>query len=179
MKMWRIDLLIALGALLVSALMASAAIYQSKVFSDQLSATVWPYLSFNVTYEADRLKIAVANDGAGPAIIDGAQLTVDGKPMSSMLAALQRLSPHPRQHRHVSLRYSSLGPGQVIRPGASVDVIALGAPGIGALLRTSLPRVSLSVYYCSLLERCWVVQMNSRGRPREVRPESIPHLTVQ
>jgi len=76
-KVWKLDLWIALAALIVSGLTASAALYQSKVFSDQLSATVWPYLSFTATTAPSSYELTLENDGAGPAIIVGARLRVE------------------------------------------------------------------------------------------------------
>src|SRR5438094_198061 len=91
MRGWRPDLLIALAALTVSALTASAALYQTRMYSAQLSATVWPYLTFNATESPSTFELTLENDGAGPAIIDGAEVLVDGKREPSIIASLRKM----------------------------------------------------------------------------------------
>jgi hypothetical protein len=67
----RIDLLIAICALLISALTAAASLYQTRVIANQLSSSVWPYLGIAMSREPDtgHLSFAIANDGLGPAIV--------------------------------------------------------------------------------------------------------------
>jgi hypothetical protein len=50
-KGFRIDLIIALCALVVSSLATAAAVWQSHVVAQQLSSQVWPYVAFQTTYE--------------------------------------------------------------------------------------------------------------------------------
>ncbi len=178
MKAWKLDLWIALAALIVSGLTASAALYQSKVFSDQLSATVWPYLSFNATTGPSTFTLTLENDGAGPAIIDSAQLFVDGKTLPSMAIALQQLAasiPH-----HLPLKYSttSIGPGEVIRAGATAQVVKLSTRDLSRLA-AAYHRMTMNVYYCSLLNRCWVVKLHTSERPADVTGQSYPHAAIQ
>lgn len=181
MKAWKLDLWIALAALIVSGLTASAAIYQSKVFSDQLSATVWPYLSFVDTAGPASLDLSVENDGAGPAIIAGAQATIAGKNVYSITRALQEFQVRRGSRSHYSVTTGSIGPGQVIRPGASATILKLSRlpPDVVARLRTMYPQVAVSVYYCSLLNRCWVVRLHATDRPQEVTGQNYPHTTIQ
>ncbi len=181
MKVVKLDLWIALAALIVSGLTASAALYQSKVFSDQLSATVWPYLSFVDVAGPSSMDLSVENDGAGPAIIAGAQVTVAGKNERSVIGAVTDLNVHRKTASHFSVSAGSIGPGQVIRPGASATIVKLGRlpPDIVAQLRTTYPKVAISVYYCSLLNRCWVVRLHATERPQEVTGQNYPHTTIQ
>ena len=76
----RADLLIALLALLISTLTATAAIYQGHVISNQLSVTVWPYITYKTTASDSGIQLDVQNVGVGLAIIRGAMLSIDGKP---------------------------------------------------------------------------------------------------
>jgi hypothetical protein len=178
MKAWKLDLWIALAALVVSGLTASAALYQSKVFSDQLSATVWPYLSFDTTAGPSTFALTLENDGAGPAIIDSAQVFVDGKPLPSMPSALLQLAaklPHRGTFKYAT---SSIGPGQVIRAGASALIVKLTTRDL-ARLATAYHRMTMNVYYCSLLNRCWVVKLHTSERPADVTGQNYPHAAIQ
>ncbi len=178
MKAWKLDLWIALAALIVSGLTASAALYQSKVFSDQLSATVWPYLSFNATTTPSTFALTLENDGAGPAIIVGAQLFVDGTPQPSMALALQRLAASIPQHGPLKYSTTSVGPGQVIRAGAAAQVVKVNTRDLSRLA-TAYHRITMNVYYCSLLNRCWVVKLHTSERPADVTGQSYPHTGIQ
>lgn len=178
MKAWKLDLWIALAALVVSGLTASAALYQSKVFSDQLSATVWPYLSFNTTAGPSTFALTLENDGAGPAIIDSAQVFVDGKTLPSMSGALLQLTA--KRPRHGSFEYatSSIGPGQVIRAGATALVVKLKTRDLSSLA-AAYHRLTMNVYYCSLLNRCWLVKLHTSARPADVTGQNYPRASIQ
>jgi hypothetical protein len=52
----------------------------TRVIAQQLSAQVWPYVTFTGTTEPERLELDVANDGLGPAVVKSFVLRVDGKP---------------------------------------------------------------------------------------------------
>jgi len=178
MRAWKLDLWIALSALIVSGLTASAAIYQSKVFSDQLSATVWPYVSFNATNGPSTFALTLENDGAGPAIIDGAQVFVDGKAVPSMATALHELAGKIAQQGSFAYTTESIGPGQVIRAGAAALVVKLKTPDLPRLA-AAYHRLTMNVYYCSLLTRCWVVKLHTSERPAEVTGRSYAHTGIQ
>ena len=87
-KALRVDLIIALCALVVSCLAAGAAVYQGHVIASQLSVTVWPYVTFRESSSNTYVEIDVQNVGSGPAIIGSAALYVDGKPQSSLTGSL-------------------------------------------------------------------------------------------
>jgi hypothetical protein len=185
MKAWKLDLWIALAALIVSGLTASAALYQSKVFSDQLSATVWPYISFDSTWTvgtgrsaSSSFELTLQNDGAGPAIIEGAQLSLDGKPVPSMEGLIKPLALSLRGLGSSSYSSASIQPGLVIRSGDRALVARVAGRNLQKL-RAVFPRVELRVYYCSLLNRCWVAKLHSDTLPQEVSGQSFPHTGIQ
>src|SRR5690348_4654523 len=87
----RVDLIIALCALVVSCLAAGAAVYQGHVIASQLSVTVWPYVTFRESASNTYVEVDVQNVGSGPAIIGYAALSVDGKPQQSLMTSLRML----------------------------------------------------------------------------------------
>jgi hypothetical protein len=54
-KAIRYDVIIAVSALLISAIASVAVVYQTHVISQQFPANVWPYLSFEVTRDPSHL----------------------------------------------------------------------------------------------------------------------------
>ena len=164
----RTDLVIAVCALLISTLATAASFWQSRVVAQQLSAQVWPYLSFSTTYDPRFVAFEVVNDGLGPAIIYSTVITVDGKPYASPPQALKALLGHVPGR--VMSQLSGLSPGSVIRAGSSVRLFRLDAPGIARVFGGAANRVELRVCYCSLLGNCWLV--SSRSQPYQPQPVS-------
>ncbi len=62
----KFDTVVAICALLMSTLTAGAMVYQTRVIADQFSASTWPYLSVDTTYNPNNVEISLVNDGAGP-----------------------------------------------------------------------------------------------------------------
>ncbi len=104
----RIDLFITICAVAIAAIASGASVYQSYVIRQQYDSAVWPYLSFVVSRDpaqASFVEADLRNDGLGPALIRSAVVTVDGKPVASVDAAVaplmhdavlsQRHAPHP------------------------------------------------------------------------------------
>ncbi len=143
----------------MGALTASAAIYQGKVFSDQLSATVWPYLAFVTTTSAKSVEFGVENDGAGPAIVNGASLLIDGRVQPSIMQALKALGF--RSGRGGEVVSASVRPGQVVRAGAHIAIVRVVSAEFARRMVSQANRFSAQIYYCSMLNRCWLIKFPS------------------
>ena len=152
-KAARVDLYIALCALVVSCLAAGAAVYQGHVISSQLSVTVWPYVTFRESSSNTYVEVDVQNVGAGPAIVGAATLSVDGKPQASLSTALRTLGFQTKSGATVTL--TNLGPGAVIRPGDSVRLVRVDSKQFAAIAAQAERRVRIDVCYCSMLQQCW------------------------
>jgi len=176
----RLDFLIALCALLVSAVTAIAVVYQTRVIANQFSAAVWPYVSFDATYSPTVAEVDVRNDGLGPAIVRGVKLTWDGKPQPSIEALFATIGRHDAAAM-ASIR-AALRAGQTMRVTTSTPTAGMVIPANsqhtivrveGALLverfRPELSRFGLSLCYCSLTGSCWTQSYQNRAaEPRSV-----------
>ncbi|HYK52631.1 MAG TPA: hypothetical protein VEV38_03790 [Candidatus Eremiobacteraceae bacterium] len=149
----RVDLIIALCALVVSCLAAGAAVYQGHVIASQLSVTVWPYVNFRESAGNAYVEVDVQNVGSGPAIIGSATFYVDGKPQSSLSRSLRTLGFKPQNGSTVTL--TNLGPGAVIRSGDSVPLLRVDSKQFAALAADAQRRTRIEVCYCSMLQQCW------------------------
>jgi hypothetical protein len=177
MRTWlRADLLIAVCALLISSLTCVATFFQTRVVANQLSASVWPYLSYTTTFDPNGITMTIDNDGLGPAVIRSASLEVDGREMASWEAAAKSLGKIPGI-KGIGGSFTSLGPGSVIREGASHQLFHLQftttprADRAAALtqLRDSFgERAAVTVCYCSTLENCWLLSTGRDQQPVEV-----------
>jgi hypothetical protein len=153
-KAIRLDLVIAVCALLVSALATSASWWQTHVVAQQLQAQVWPYLTITGTLSNDEISYAISNDGLGPAVIRSVVLTVDGKPQRTMIDAMHALIG-PMGHQAHGLAMAAPGAGTVIRVGGSVTMFHLTSAALVPKLARQTGRVGLRVCYCSIVGGCW------------------------
>jgi hypothetical protein len=163
----RIDLVIAVGALLISSLATAASWWQSRVVADQLSSQVWPYLSISTTYDPSYVQVDVINDGLGPAIVRSAVLTIDGKPYPNPARALRVLVP--KGTRRMSAQLSEISPSSVIRAGGDVRIIRINEGWFVPIFARNVDRIDLKLCYCSLLGKCWQVAIKQNGEPKPVR----------
>lgn len=172
-KGFRIDLAIAICALLVSTLATGATWWQSRVVQQQLSAQVWPYVSIDTTTGRDSVRIALVNYGLGPALVRDAVLTVDGRPQHDLPAGIVKLLGDlpslraQRPRRGTSMRLSTIGAGSVIRPGEDRMLLEMsGSAPIAQRFIAAQSRVDLLICYCSILEQCWRIQLTeANGAP--------------
>ncbi|HXM19442.1 MAG TPA: hypothetical protein VN934_11630 [Candidatus Tumulicola sp.] len=169
-KAIRYDIIIAVSALLISAIASVAVVYQTHVISEQFSATVWPYLSFEVTRDPSHLTVVLRNDGIGPALIRTVDVTYEGKRAQSLDAVIDPIVAKATQAHKGATRstIASIDAGSVLAAHERVTLVRIqGAQATQALLEEA-PHVNLSVCYCSLLGRCWIKQFNDRsGEPHD------------
>ena len=169
-RVFRLEILIAVCALLMSTLATAASWWQSRVVATQLSSQVWPYVAIATTEGPGGLELDMSNDGLGPAVIRSLQLVVDGKPYPTFLAAERALlGPHAPAPRG---SFASIGEGSVIRLGGAVTLFKIQNQ---ALVRAILPqaqRIDLRVCYCSILGDCWLRSI--RGATEPVRVGACP-----
>jgi hypothetical protein len=161
----RIDLVIAVCALLISSFATAATWWQSRVVAQQLSAQVWPYLSITTTYDPQYIAVDVVNDGLGPAIIRSVVLTVDGRAYANPARAFRRVFKPERGK--FGTQTAGLSPGGVIRANGTTRLFRVTAPWAARQFAAAAPRVDLRVCYCSLLGNCWLVSAQQQtSEPR-------------
>ncbi|MGA8841216.1 MAG: hypothetical protein WB491_12065 [Candidatus Aquilonibacter sp.] len=183
-KAFRLDFFIAIAALLISALTAGALVYQTRVIADQYAATIWPYLAVNGTLSPNGGALDLDNDGLGPALIESAQLVVDGKNVAgwdSYLHALlkdkETLAYFTQLQTNLllgkpfsgSVSTDSVGPGTTIRPGDSLTLMKMDLPGapVATMKRHS---IGLKLCYCSLNKSCWTLDTSVKKPSEETQP---------
>ena len=186
----RLESIVAVCALLVATIAASATAYQTYVINEQFSATVWPYLSFDTTNDsaASSFALAVQNYGLGPAIVRSAVVSVDGKQMgpgttgNSIETAIHTsieeaitAENRRRQHGLMHATTSSLTAGDVIPAGSSKILMGVKGPDIYRNVQAVRPHLDVEICYCSVLGRCWVRRLQDRvPEPRDVRKCPLP-----
>lgn len=180
-KRLRLDFVIALSALIISLVAASAAVYQTRVIAQQFSATVWPYVSFDVTNSPWSSELDIRNDGLGPAIVRSVAITLDGKSEPTIEALLFAVATaNPQAIRAVkaavasgsklSFSTSTPTPGLVIPANSKKMIIRLEGALLVRDFQPALKRAGLSLCYCSLTGSCWQEKYPGSG---DSSPQSV------
>ncbi|HEY2474349.1 MAG TPA: hypothetical protein VGI19_06050 [Candidatus Cybelea sp.] len=186
-KRFRFDLLVALGALLISGVAAASSAYQTYVIRKQFSATVWPYLTFITSSSNDKyFELDVSNPGIGPALIIDATVTRDGKLIYQTpgpgntpalgaafkpehdAASIDERNSH--EHGTASTTSSTILPGDVIPAGQKLELFRVEGKFLTRRVIAGVRRVDLALCYCSLLGDCWTKRLSDPAiKPHPVR----------
>lgn len=169
----RFDLLIAVCALLISAVAAGASVYQTHVIASQYSASVWPYVTVTGSGSSTGFKLAIENDGLGPALIRSAQLRFAGRPLASWRELVSEAPLKAAASKSELLNASSVDASTVVRAGETLPIFSLSSAGFAAhqpAVANAASRVDVRLCYCSILGRCWTVESLLRSNvPRDVK----------
>lgn len=176
----RLDLVIAVCALLISSVAAGASwwqarvlVVQTNVLQQQLGAQVWPYVSFSSSFSDDSVRLILANDGLGPAILRSETLTFDGKPQRGFIAMLHSiLGPHVARHYHVGIDVSDDAPGNVLRPGDTHTMFKLTNKELAPRLARASEHIDMQLCYCAIIPgKCWRTTSGTDPQPVAACPE--------
>jgi hypothetical protein len=166
----RLDLVIAVCALLISSVAACASWWQARllvgqteVLQAQLGAQVWPYVSSAVGVKGNTVSFDIRNDGLGPAIVQGFSISVDGVSQPGYIEIVHALLGQHLVARSpagdiIRIAMESGSPGTVMRPAQ--DVLGFSVTSkefVTPLLRRASKRMSFRMCYCSIIPgKCWL-----------------------
>jgi len=185
-----LDAIGAIAAILISVISLFVAIQNSQTEHQLVASSSWPFLREILSNEYDdhaEVALGVSNGGVGPAKIKTFELFYDGAPMASGLDLLRHccgLGPSEADiRRQLPHGYQfSIVDDTVLRPGE--DNVVFGVhpapeePEIPAQLIAHLNRVSFRACYCSVLDECWISNLQStRVTPVNIcAPAAHPYL---
>jgi hypothetical protein len=185
-KRFRFDLFIAVCALLVSGVAASASAYQTYVINQQYQASIWPYLGFSYSSGPRHVSITITNYGLGPALVRYYEITKDGKPVPSFS---DYIIPYERAGESTDVNSVSIGAGTVIPASESLALVDVrvpepkpqkgrtptAGPDLTVRLLAHQRSLGVSICYCSLLGRCWMRQIGDPSdEPHDIRACPLP-----
>jgi hypothetical protein len=170
---FRVDLIIALTAILLSVISLAVAIEHGRTQRDLVAASTWPYVGVSLSNGANDkgdIVIGISNDGVGPAKLQSFEVFYKGKPVSSGIDLLRRCCglSHDRQEMAVVLNghyFFGLVDHKVFRAGEGSDVVTLRPspekPEVAKRFAGALGDLSFRGCYCSVLDECWISDMSS------------------
>jgi hypothetical protein len=175
-----LDLVIALLAILMSAISLGVAFQNGRTERGLLAASTWPYLGEIVSndYNGGRdVAIGVVNGGVGPAKLKTLEVFFDGKPVTSPLDLLRKCCGLEQNEQAARRQLPkgfemSIADETVLRPGDQNVILAVhrvdGANEIADRFAGSLLKVGFRACYCSVLDECWISDLKStRTKPVE------------
>lgn len=182
----RLDLVIALSAIFISAVSLVVAIEHGRTERDLVAANSWPFIGsiLDSGYDSGRdTTIGVTNAGVGPAKVKSVEVFYDGRPVSSARDLLRRccgLSSDREVERRQLPKFAwSLVDDSVLRPGEVNAVVRIHhdstALDVQQRLSDSLLRIGFRACYCSVFDECWVGNLRSTDVRRVRRCEPPQH----
>jgi hypothetical protein len=157
----RPDFMVALLAVVIGLCTMFVYIYQARIMSRQMHATVWPYLESSVGQGEKRLKISVENKGVGPAIVKRCYVLVDGKPYRDGLDRIDSLI-RKLAGKAIDYNYTNVEP-RVIAPGEEIAFLEFDEPSALHVLDSALKghSIAMEICYCSVFDDCWLLKRGS------------------
>jgi hypothetical protein len=149
---------IAVAALIVSISAVAVGLYEAALQRHHDRAEVWPHPEIEVFTKKTGATITLENTGIGPAIVQTAIVTVDGRPQhnwSGVLRTLNGRDPSPFSN------YSILQHG--LRPGDRLAMIDIPVADQPRDFWKSISRVGVSICYSSVFDQHWVVESKRLG----------------
>lgn len=167
----RLDLTIAVCALLISTLAAGASWWQARVLQsqtavleEQLGAQVWPYVSMSRGVNGNTVEIDASNAGLGPAVLGSFSAYVDGVAQSNYFGILHallgpNLVARIKHGEKLGFTIDGAQRGSVVRPGERGLGFSLTSARFARPLIKQLARVNFRVCYCAIIPgKCWLTE---------------------
>ncbi len=158
----RADLVVAVLAVAIGVCTMIVYIVQARIMSQQMHASVWPYLEMLTVPGEHGLKLIVSNKGAGPAIVKSTRIFMGGAEFreSQLDSVLLLLVAKIPSYVHTTME------GRVVSAGESFDFLHFPKMSEVVLLDSAFRKndVRIETCYCSVFGDCWKV---SRGKTTE------------
>lgn len=154
----KVDMLIAVCAVITSAIAVFIAWDQGRVMRAQQHGAVYPVLQADGYVSADpdtrEMGVRFRNSGVGPALIESVDMLDDGQRLDSLVSYRDRL---PAGY---DLSWTSMV-GRALAPGEEINALKISWPAdsISAVDQASAAaewgELVMEVCYCSVFQRCW------------------------
>jgi hypothetical protein len=163
-KKIRPDFIVALLAVVIGLCTMFVYIYQARIMSNQMHASVWPYVETNFGQGSQGIELSVENKGIGPAHIKQFLLILDGIPFADNQKQIDSLLTAFIGEK-ASYDYTN-ALNRVLKPGEILSFLKFSDLRTLKKLDSALVghRVEMEVCYCSVYDDCW------RKRGAKVEP---------
>ena len=168
----KVEMLVAICALVASAMAVFMAWDQGRVMRAQQHGAVYPVLQVDGyvsrTPETLAMGIRVSNSGVGPALIERVDLLFDNERVDGFEAERRRL-PANNDVSWSGLTGRALAPGDETEPVRVLWSRDQITPGEFNMTAQRWSRFDLSICYCSVFHRCWQTRGLGTSRADRVK----------
>lgn len=168
----KVEFLVAVCALIASAMAVFMAWDQSRVMRAQQHGAVFPVLQVDGyatnTEMTSALGIRVRNSGVGPALIESVTLSIDGDATNGFGDFPDRL-PAGYELSWTRITGRALAPNETVDPVHIAWEQSSDSRQTLQMMSQEAERWALEICYCSVFGRCW--QTRSLGQSRAERVE--------
>ncbi|MEQ3649248.1 hypothetical protein [Hyphomonas sp.] len=154
----KVEMLIAICAVLTSAIAVFIAWDQGRVMRAQQHGAVYPVVQIegfvSSTAETASMGLRVSNSGVGPALIERVEMLKNGEPVESLKPYVDQLPPGYQQS-WASLIGRAIAPGDEIIPlrvDWPLDAVSIVQRDAAALAWSEM---DVEICYCSVFNKCW------------------------
>ena len=143
--------ILAMAALLFSAIAMVIAFFELRSSDRQLEANVWPYVDMNIDLEADTFSLDLQNKGMGPALIHEFRLLLRDQEVVNALE-LADAAEYPLEGLSMSTETVQ---DSVLSVGERLVAFRIDGEDVGLRLRELITEMDVQICYCSLNNQCW------------------------
>jgi len=143
--------ILAMAALLFSAIAMVIAFFELRSSDRQLEANVWPYVDMNINLEADTFSLDLQNKGMGPALIHEFRLLLRGQEVVNALELVD-VADYPLEDLSMSTETVQ---DSVLSVGERLVAFRIDGEDVGLRLRELITEMDVQICYCSLNNQCW------------------------
>jgi hypothetical protein len=176
------DIAVSACAMVVSLASLYLAVHHGQVMQEMaeanarmVTATSWPRVSYSTSNvdlngRPTLMRFTLTNKGIGPAVIEGMEVSYEGRPVKGVHELLKECCGADAQGHAdaLSWRLSSAN-GEILRPGEEKNFLHISHSDDAALttrLADVPAKVSVKTCYCSVFDECWVTTSASNKAER-------------
>ncbi|MHA7872350.1 MAG: hypothetical protein ACX939_08375 [Hyphococcus sp.] len=169
-----------IAAMVIGACALFVAWDQAQIMRKQQHASVLPVLNISGGFSSEggfhTMTISIRNDGIGPAVIESADLIVDGARVADWPDLRDRFMPAALHSDFSSNLDTAIG---ILAAGEKTNAIVMSWPrneatdidfdALKERVFASSNSAFFSVCYCSVFDRCWKNAPDDRAKPERVK----------
>lgn len=157
-KRWNAELIVAVMAVVIGVCTMFVYIYQARIMSKQMHASVWPLVQTTLRIHPNEIVLSINNKGVGPALVKDAAILVDGVRYSDSQNNMDSMTFVLTGKKNLLSGYTNLRE-RVIAANEEVRYIEVSDTASIALFKKALEKHSLNIEisYCSVYGDCWTL----------------------
>lgn len=157
-----------LVAVLISMSALAVSILDTTTQRSESRAAVWPHISIGGRYDSEGFRLAMINNGVGPARVRWSSFKLDGEPITDLDQSILDTVGAEMAFSYDVYLSGSMNQG-VLASGDDFRFFYVPwEDRTRALVAAWSGRVSIEVCYCSVYDDCWIARLEG-GDPQPVR----------